>query len=125
MGKSNTAPLNGKQVTVRELTMQEINDLTNRPPDETAVEQIGAMLAVCTNTTPEEIMKSFPSDLDPLVEVLVEVNRPFLDQAAKINAREVAEALEQLLRSVCLIAFTKSSQPDTVKEPGNIPTPIS
>ena len=50
-------------------------------------------------------MAAYPSELEPLVEKLVEVNSSFLGQAVKINSAEVAEALEQPLRSVCLLAF--------------------
>ena len=107
MGKSNTVALNGKQITVRELTMQEINDLTNQAEDTTALEQITGLLSTCTNTSPDDIMVCYPSDLEPLVDELVKVNSSFLDQATALNSKEVADALVELLKSVCLLAFLK------------------
>jgi len=99
----------GKRVyTVRELTLQQIADLTGSM-EANATSSLVALLGSCSDITVEELMPLAPSELDLVVEALIRVNTPFLQQAAKIEAKAAAAALERMIRSIFLIAFFPSS----------------
>jgi len=104
MSLTKKVEIDRKVYSVNELTMQQIVDLTNGEAD-SALSPLIKMLECCTDAKKEDILPMSPSDIGTLVDALVEVNTPFLQQARKIGAPASAEALETLLRSVCLIAF--------------------
>lgn len=107
MGQAKTVPLNGETITVRELTLEEINTLTKRPENESPIEAITALYETCTTAKIEKLMPLCPSELEPLVAAVVEVNSSFLSQAEKVNAEDVGDALKGMIQSLSLIAFLK------------------
>lgn len=118
MAKSKVVDLGRVQVTVRELTLEEIHALFD-VDEKRATDGIINMLETSTTAKRADLLKTAPSDMQPLVDALVEVNSSFLDQCRQVNNPDLADSLENLLRQVSMIAFLKSSATDTAKGPGN------
>ncbi len=112
MGMSTTAKLGEKTVMVRELTLQEIHDITTAGESSPA-EAICGLLETCTNITRKDLMPCAPSDIDPLVSAISEVNQSFLDQANALGMEELAVSFANLIKSIFTIAFLPSSDQDT------------
>jgi hypothetical protein len=120
MAKTTTIVIDGKTVMVRELTMQEIYDLSSG--DENPVESITSLLSACTDIDRKFLMSKAPSEIAPLIEKIIEVNRPFLDQATALDMEGVAKSLERMMRGIFTLAFLPLSEPGMDQEPGTIPT---
>jgi len=99
-------------ITVNELTMQQIADLM-KIDEENATTSVIKLLEATTNIKASELMPLKPSEIQGIVDKMVEVNTPFLSQQRAIGNDLAAEALEKLLRSVCMIAFLPSLPQDT------------
>lgn len=108
MGISKTVKINDTTVTVRELTVREIYDLANGSGDNAAA-AIAELLETCSTVKTEFVMELAPSELQPLIEAMIEVNRPFLDQAAAIGMDEAAAGMEKMVRSIFSLPFLASS----------------
>jgi len=100
-----TVKLGGKTVTVRELTVAEIHALAVGGA-ENPVDTIIQLLTTCTSAKPEDIPPLTPSEIDPLIEAMLEVNNRFFVQMQGIGMEETAEALRRLIRSVSVLPFT-------------------
>ncbi len=124
MAKSKVIDLGRDKITVRELTLEEIHQLFEAV-EENPTDGIINMLESCTTAKRAQLLKQAPSDIQPLVDGMVEVNKNFLDQCRQTNNEGMAKSFETLLRQVSLIAFLPSSPPVTAKEPGATPTPNS
>jgi hypothetical protein len=108
MSQKETVQIAKRVYTVHELTIQQIHDLTSQP-DEATTDPISSLLAMATDMTIDDMMPMTPSELGQIIDAMVKVNTPFLEQAARINAQAAAEALERMIRSISLIAFMPSS----------------
>lgn len=124
MTVSKVIDLGREKVTVRELTLAEIKDLFDKV-EVSATDGMLNMLTTCSTAKKEQLLARAPSEIQPFVDGLVEVNSSFLGQCRQLNNKDLAESFENLLRQVSLIAFLQSSPPDTEKEPGNTVTAIS
>ncbi len=117
--ESKTVKLDGKVITVRELTVREIKELFDMPDNATMVDRIGAILGKCAflgkggSVDEEFILDYSPSDLQPLIDTMVEVNSAFFAQAASVGMEQAAQALRQIMNAVSMIAFSSASSPDT------------
>ena len=108
MALNQKVEIDRKVYTVNELTMQQIVDLTAGEADNIAA-PITRLLEMSTDAKKEDILTMAPSEIQLLVDAMVNVNSPFFLQAIKIGAKESAEQFENLLRSIYLIAFLPSS----------------
>lgn len=124
MAKSEVVDLGRTQVTVRELTLEEIKELFDAT-EKSATDGIVNMMEKATTIKRADLMKMAPSDMEPMLDKLVEVNSSFLGLCRRANNHELAESLETLLSQVSLIAFFQSSPTATGKEPGNTVTATS
>jgi len=121
MANTTTIVIDKKTVMVRELTMQEIHDLCSSN-EVNPVQSISSLLSACTDIDREFLMSKAPSEITPLIEKIVEVNRPFLDQATALNMEGVARSMETMMRGIFTLAFLPLSEPGMDQEPGTIPT---
>jgi hypothetical protein len=124
MAKSKVIDMGRDKVTVRELTLEEIHTLFETA-ESNAADGILNMLTSCSDAKRDKLLGQAPSDMQPLVDGLVEVNSSFLGQCRQVNNKALADSFENLLRQVSLIAFLQSSPPDTATEPGATATPSS
>lgn len=124
MSMTKSVKLGAKTVSVRELTLQEIHDLTYAEYQSEA-EAIVSLVHVSTGLEHEDLMTYAPSELAELVDSMLEVNKSFFDQAAAIQAEKVAVPLERMIKAIFTLAFLPLSKRDTVSAPGIIPTPSS
>ena len=101
MAKTKEIGFGGGKAEVREMNMRQFSKLV-LSVQESAVEQILDVLEESTSLTRDQLMETFPSENGELVEAIVEVNRPFLDQAASLGLGD-PKALETMLRSIFII----------------------
>lgn len=104
MAKSKKLTVAGKEVTVSELTMQQIFDLSGGKY-ENPVSQISDLLSLTTGLKREDIMPWAPSEIGEMVDAVLEVNSDFLSQANKLEMGQTAEAMERLIRSIFTLSF--------------------
>jgi hypothetical protein len=76
MAKSEVVDLGRTQVTVRELTLEEIKELFDAT-EKSATDGIVNMLEKATTIKRADLMKMAPSDMEPMLDKLVEVNSSF------------------------------------------------
>lgn len=105
MSISKTLILAGKTITVRELTVQEIYDLSQPEDKINQVNTLAVLLTTATSATREDIMPLAPSQLQPLIDLLMEVNSPFLGQMRAVKMEDAANALERILGSISALPF--------------------
>lgn len=106
MGIIKIVPIGQRAFTVRELTLAQIRELDNIT---LKADVIPYLLASGTDTTVEEILPMAPSDLEPLVDAFVEVNKSFFGQAVKVEETETARLFEMKLRLISMTACFYSS----------------
>jgi len=99
-----TVKLGSKTVTVRELTVAEIHSLATGGA-ENPVDTIIQLLTTCSSAKPEDIPPLTPSEIDPLIEAMLEVNSRFFGQMQAIGMEEGAESLRRLIKSVSVLPF--------------------
>lgn len=119
-----TVQIGHKPVMVRELTMEEVLTLFEEP-DGRAIDSICRLLSICTDITRSELMTTSPSELTPLVDVLLEVNQAFFDLAERLGMPKIADVLRKKLLAISMLAFLPLSKPATEPESGNTPIPSS
>ena len=107
MSISKTLNLAGKNVTVRELTVQEIYDLSQLGDETNQVNTLAVLLSTATSATREDILPLAPSQLQPLIDLFLEVNSPFLGQMRAVGMKEAAAALERILGSISALPFLR------------------
>jgi len=101
-------------ITVNELTMREIADLA-ATPDGSPVAAMVRLITAATDIKPEDVAAMTPSELSPLVDAMLEVNKDFFAQARAVGMEETADLLEGLIKKIFIVAFLLSSEPDTVQ----------
>ena len=106
MATSKTIKFNGVDITVKELTLQDVNDLANGT-EQTAAGTMAELLKRSAGLTRAKVMKFTPSDLQTLVDAMVEVNGSFLSQAREIGLEEAAAHLEKMFKGVFCLPFLK------------------
>lgn len=119
--KSKTVKIDATPVTIRELTVTEVSALFGMDQDTNLIDRLEFMLGCCSDMDIKAIMKHSPSDLQPLIDALIEVNASFFAQADQVGMAAAAEVLKNLLQSLSMIVFVRSSQPDTGQESGVTP----
>lgn len=107
MSISKTLDFYGKTITVRELTVQEIYDLSHLEDSTNQVKVLTTLLTTATSATREDIFPRAPSQLQPLIDLFMEVNSPFLGQMRTTGMAEAAVALENLLGSIFVLPFLR------------------
>jgi hypothetical protein len=112
MPRSATVKIGDDTFMVRELLLSEISELLNSPP-RPVVEGICQLLSLCSDATPEKLVTFAPSDIDPLIKKMLELNKDFFDQAEALQEPEIASALRQRLLRISMLAFVPLSPPDT------------
>ena len=115
MGNSKTIELRDKPVTVRELLLCEILEIT-KDAERPAVEATLDLYEAASSLTKEDIVKYYPSELQTVIDALVEVNKSFLEQAGLLKETGLPALFQGLIESPCLIPFTSLSQQDTAKK---------
>jgi len=104
MPRTNTVTVSGKEITVSELTMQQIIDLSETT-EESAPAQIVGLLDKTTSMTSAEVAALAPSDISDLVTAVLEVNKDFLFQAQALGMEAAAKSLERMIRSIFMTPF--------------------
>lgn len=94
----------GIDVTVREMTMQQISALSGASY-ENPVDQLVDLLVATTDVTREQLMPLAPSEVSGMIAAILEVNSDFLSQAKALGMTETAEAMERLIRSLFTLSF--------------------
>lgn len=117
MASTSDAKLGSRTIAVRELTLQEIYDLTHDTDKEEA-EILCDLLRLTSGLERDDVMCHTPSELQPLVDAMVEVNKSFFDQAAAINMTSAATMLERMIKAVFTLAFLNLSN-DSARKPGD------
>ena len=79
--KSKTVKIDSTAVTVREFTVAEISELFAMDDAASLVDRMVFMLDTCSSMNLDEIREYSPSDLQPLIDALLEVNQSFFAQA--------------------------------------------
>lgn len=97
---------------VRELVLSEISELLNAPP-RPVVDGISHLLGMCSDAKREDLMAYAPSDIDPLIKKMLELNKDFFDQAEVLQEPEIASALRQRLLRISMLAYVPLSSPAT------------
>lgn len=112
MPRSATVPVGKKTVMVRELILSEINELMNAP-SRPIVEAICDLLGRCTDIKPEDLMSYAPSDIDPMVQKILELNQDFFAQAEALKQTEISAELRRMILRISMLAYLPSLKPDT------------
>jgi len=97
---------------VRELILSEVSEVLNAPP-RPAVEAIVHLLSLCSDAKREELMTYAPSDIEPFIKKLVELNNDFFVQAEALKEPEIASALKSRFLRISMLAYLPSSEPVT------------
>lgn len=124
MSTTASVKLGSKTVSVREMTLQEIHDLTTTDYASDAG-PICALLETSCGLTRDDIMVYAPSELAELVDKMIEVNQSFFDQAAAIGMDAAATSMQKMIKAVFTLAFLPSSNQGTAPASGTTPTPSS
>lgn len=124
MSLAKTVKIGDRTVMVRELTMQEILDLFEAP-DGQVINEICRLLTTCTDLERADLMPCAPSEIAPLIDGLLEVNKAFFDLAAALGMPEIAAILEKKIRGISMIAYLPLSAPATEQGSGITPSPSS
>ncbi len=111
--ESKTVNLGGTHITVRELTVMEIQKMTNMPESAGWVERIGFVLGECASIETDFLMSYPPSELQGLIDAMLEVNAAFFAQAAAVGMDGAAQALRRIIGAVSMIAFSSLSDQAT------------
>lgn len=112
MVKTSTVKIGKRQVMVRELTLREVRDLMLTPPRE-IVEGVASLLAACTDITTEELMDYAPSELQPLIDTILEINADFFAQAEMLEETAVSALMRGKILRISMLAYVPSSPPAT------------
>lgn len=112
MAISGTVEVNGQKVMVREFTLQEIDDFSNMG-EVSQAELMSRLIATATSVDIDFIKPLAPSELQPLVDKMLEVNTSFFDQAGAAGMAEAADGLARLIKGIFIVAFLPSSDPAT------------
>ncbi len=106
-----TIDVAGKKVRVRELTVREIKTLADMPEDVSIADRLTGLLETCADGIKKDDLLDFaPSELQPLIDTMLEVNSAFFDQASAIGMDAAGEALKQMIGAVSMIAFCSASE---------------
>lgn len=97
---------------VRELLLKEIEEL-GKAGQVSAASGITSLLETCTDTDADFIAGLAPSELQPLIDALLEVNASFFSQAQAVGVTEAAAGLEKLIKLIFIVAFSPSSEQGT------------
>lgn len=116
-------PYRGRQVSVCELTMQDVVELSGTRDDSGGLLTIMELLRrCCPDLDPELIAAGKPSEIKELVARIREVNADFFEMCRAVQMSGPADALERLLQSIFLLPFLKLSAAATEPPPGATPT---
>ena len=97
---------------VRELVLSEINELMNAP-SRPMVEAIAHLVGMCTDVKPDELMSCAPSDIDPLMQKLLELNHDFFSHAEALQQTDVSAEMRRMIMRISMLAYLPSSKQDT------------
>ena len=107
-----TVKIDKKTITVRELTLREIKELTEGS-GESPIDMLTKLMTISTSAKPADLIDLTPSEIQPFVDMVLQVNTPFFVMAKAANMKEMAEALQGMIRSVFLTARLPSLKEDT------------
>lgn len=110
--ESKVVELGKEKITVRELTVKEIRDLARMPDESTVVDRLQVLLKKCAGIDPDQLLGFAPSDLQPLIDSMLEVNASFFAQAAAVGMESAGQALRKIIGAVSMIAFSSVSTTD-------------
>ncbi|MGV0961797.1 MAG: hypothetical protein ACOYB1_18385 [Limnohabitans sp.] len=96
----------------RELLLKEINELLSAP-SQPIVESICQVLAMCSDAKKEDLLAYAPSEIDPLIKKLLDLNSDFFAQAEALQQPEIASALRNRLLRISMLAYVPLSPPAT------------
>lgn len=77
------------------------------------VDTMTKMLEKGTDIDREFILQRSPSELEPLVAAMLEVNNSFFEQTRAVGMHDAAKELEKMIRQIFIVAFLPLSVPDT------------
>lgn len=125
MGSCKTVLVAGQEVKVSELTMRDIHDLAVADmTSESVVTGVRMLVEKATTLSAEQLMGQYPSDLQPLIEALLEVNKAFFGQAAALGMQSAAALVENKIKGLFMLACVPLSEPGT-PTPGTTRSPSS
>lgn len=92
MKNSEILTISGRDIEVREMSAKEIDDYINGRLKTTLVPEVDVLMGShipadiilhCTGMTKEELLESYPSDIDKIIKKIEEMN-PFFARLAKL-----------------------------------------
>ena len=107
-----TIKIGDKPVMVRELILSEINELMNAP-SRPIVDAIAHLLSMCTDVKPDDLMPYAPSDIKPMIDKLLELNKDFFVLAETLDMPEISAELRKIISRISMLAFLPLSSEGT------------
>ena len=103
MIKTKTVKLEGKTFVVQEMTLKQLSAFFNMPVESTIIDRINSLLEYCVPGL-DDVISYSPSELQMIIDAMLEVNDSFFVQAAALGMQAAAEQLEKVIKGLSIVA---------------------